>query len=126
MDFFTEDDWNNQNRPPAQPRDVMMTASVILSVIAIMTTCCIYASLVFGALSIILALLARGQQKKLSPQGRLAVMTSTSAIVISVIATVFLFFAAIQQYGSIENFLRAYSQIMESMGGTSLFDGTGI
>ena len=69
----------------------MLTASIVLSVIAMATTCCIYASIVCGSLSIILALLSRGQQKKLSPQGRMAVMTSTMAIVIAVAATVIMF-----------------------------------
>ena len=90
------------------------------------TTCCIYASIVCGSLSIILALLSRGQQKKLSPQGRMAVMTSTMAIVIAVAATVIMFMVTIREYGSFENFLKAYSDIMESMTGMPLFEEGGI
>ena len=32
---FQSDDFNGQYRPPARPQDVMMTASVVLSIIAI-------------------------------------------------------------------------------------------
>lgn len=122
MDFQSDDNYNGQYRPPVRPQDAMLTASIVLSVIAIATTCCIYSSIVCGSLSIILALLSRGQQKKLTPQGKLAVMTSTMAIVIAVLATVMMFVMTIREYGSLENFIKAYSDIMESMTGMPLFE----
>lgn len=126
MDFHSDDNFSGQYRPQARPQYVMMTASIVLSVIAIATTCCIYASIICGSLSIILALLSRGQQKKLSPQGKMAIMTSTAAIIISVLATVIMFVVTIREYGSVENFLKAYSDIMESMTGMPLFEEGGI
>lgn len=125
MDFHSDDNFSEQYRPQARPQDVMLTASIVLSVIAIATTCCIYASIICGSLSIILALLSRGQQKQLSPQGKMAVMTSTAAIIISVLATVIMFVVTIREYGSVENFLKAYSDIMESMTGMPLFEEGG-
>lgn len=122
MDFQSDDNYNGQYRPPVRPQDAMLTASIVLSVIAIATTCCIYSSIVCGSLSIILALLSRGQQKKLTPQGKLAVMTSTMAIVIAVLATVMMFVMTILEHGSLENFIKAYSDIMESMTGMPLFE----
>ena len=126
MVFQSDDNFSGQYRPPARPQDVMMTASVVLSVIAIATTCCIYSSIICGSLAIILALLSRGEQKKLTPQGKLAVMTSTAAIVIAILATVMMFVVTIREYGSFENFLKAYSDIMESMTGMPLFEESGI
>ena len=122
MDFQSDDNYNGQYRPPVRPQDAMLTASIVLSVIAIATTCCIYSSIVCGSLSIILALLSRGQQKKLTPQGKLAVMTSIMAIVIAVLATVIMFVMTIREYGSLETFIKAYSDIMESMTGMPLFE----
>lgn len=112
MDFQSDDNYNGQYRPPVRPQDAMLTASIVLSVIAMITTCCIYSSIVCGSLSIILALLSRGQQKKLTPQGKLAVMTSTMAIVITFFATAMMFVMAIREYGSLENFIKAYSDII--------------
>ena len=122
MDFQSDDNYNGQYRPPVRPQDAMLTASIVLSVIAIATTCCIYSSIVCGSLSIILALLSRGQQKQLTPQGKLAVMTSSMAIVIAVLATVIMFVMTIREYGSLETFIKAYSDIMESMTGMPLFE----
>lgn len=122
MDFHSDDNFNGQYRPQARPQDVMLTASVVLSVIAIATTCCVYSSIICGSLGIILALLSRGQKKQLSPQGRLSVMMGTAAIIISVLATVMMFVVTIREYGSLENFLKAYSDIMESMTGMPLFE----
>lgn len=126
MDFFTEDDWKNQDRPPSQPHDVMMTTAVVLSVIAIAASCCVYASLVCGSLSIILALLSRGQQKKLTPQGKLAITTSVAAIILAVVMAIFLLVTTIQQYGSPQDFMKAYFKIWESAAGTPLSPEGGI
>ena len=126
MDFHSDDNFNRQYRPPAQPQDAMTTAAIVLSVIAVATTCCIYASLVCGSLAIILALLSRGDKKKLTPQGKLAVMTASAAIVIAVVATVILFAVTIREYGSLENFMKAYSDLVESMTGMPLIEGSGI
>lgn len=119
MDFHSDDYYYGESgRPPVQPRDAMMSAAVILSAIAVAASCCVYASIVCGALSITLALLSRGQQKKLSPQGKVAVTTSVVAIVLSVSVTIGMFVSAVHQYGSLENFIKAYSQLMESMTGS--------
>ena len=126
MDFQSDDNFNGQYRPPVRPQDAMLTASVVLSVIAIATTCCIYASVICGSLGITLALLSRGQKKQLTPQGKLAVMTGTAAIVISIIATVIMFAVTIREYGSLENFMKAYSDLVESMTGMPLFEESGI
>ena len=53
-------------------------------------------------------------------------MTGTAAIVISILATVIMFAITIRQYGSLENFMKAYSDLVESMTGMPLFEGSGI
>lgn len=126
MDFQSDDQFNSQYRPPVRQQDAMLSAAIVLSVIAIATTCCIYSSIVCGSLSIILALLSRGDKKQLTPQGKLAVTTSTMAIVISMVATIIMFVITIRQYGSLEDFMQAYSEIIESMTGMSLMEGSGI
>ena len=126
MDFQSDDQFSSQYRPPVRPQDAMLSAGIVLSVIAIATTCCIYSSIVCGSLGIILALLSRGDKKQLTPQGKLAVTTSTMAIVISAVATIIMFVITIRQYGSLENFMKAYSEIIESMTGMSLMEGSGI
>lgn len=129
MEFHSDDQYNGYgapNRPPLQPRDAMTSASIVLSAIAIATSCCIYASIVCGALSIILALLSRGEQKKLSPQGKLAITTSVVAIVLTAATTGYMLFTTIREYGSIENFMKAYSELFENMTGTPLFPEGGV
>lgn len=126
MDFHLFDS-DQESRPVSpQPQDVMQTMATILSVIAIVTTCCIYSSLGCGALSIILALLARGQQKKLTPQGKLTIMTAIAAIVISVSATILMVSMTIQEFGGVESFLKEYSNIMESMTDLPLLEESSI
>ena len=53
-------------------------------------------------------------------------MTASAAIVIAVVATVILFAVTIREYGSLENFMKAYSDLVESMTGMPLIEGSGI
>lgn len=126
MDYEPDHSYEMPPYRQIEPGQGMLTVSVILGGIALATTCCIYSSLILGSLSIILALLSRGKKKKLSPQGKLAVMTASAAMILSVGLTVGMFAMTVQQYGSMENFIKAYTQIMESLTDMPLTDGTGI
>lgn len=120
MDYEPDRSYETPPYRQIEPGQGMLTASVILGTIALATTCCIYSSLILGSLSIILALLSRGKKKKLSPSGKLAVMTAGTAIILSVGITVGMFVMTVHQYGSVEKFLQYYSSMMEELTGESL------
>lgn len=134
MHFDPDHSYNNDSdhpydgRPPFQlmePGQGMLTLSIVLGGIALATTCCIYSSLILGALSIILAMLSRGQKKKLSPEAKVAVATAGAAMLLSVCITAGTFAYSVHQYGSVENFLKQYSSMVESMTGQPVSDAYG-
>lgn len=92
----------------------MVTAAVVLSVIAVSTVCCIYVSFICGILGIIFALLSKGGETTMSPSARTACVVSVTAIVLSVLLLCGSFLTLIMQYGSIEQFWKAYMEILET------------
>lgn len=92
----------------------MTTAAVVLSVIAVSTVCCIYVSFVCGILGIIFALLSKGGETKMSPSARTACTVSVTAIILSVLLLLGSFLTLIIQYGSIEQFWKAYMEMIEA------------
>ena len=93
------------NRPQI---NTMETVAFILSILSIVTCACCYLSLPMGSVAIVLALLSRGGQMKLSSKAKIAIAAGIIGIVLTVIAFTASYYIAIKEYGSIEGILRAY------------------
>ncbi len=100
-------DINKRSRP-------MTTAAVILSIISMSTVCCIYSSLICGALGIIFALLSKGGEWTMSPQAKTAFTVSLLAVILTLGLTIGSFALIIMQYGSFDAFWNEYMQMMEA------------
>lgn len=92
----------------------MTTAAIVLSVIAVSAICCVYPSFLCGILGIIFALLSKGGEMTMSPNARMALMVSITAIVLSVLLLAGSFLTLIIQYGSMEEFWKAYMEMVEA------------
>lgn len=102
-------------RPPADKRSQAMTsAAIVLSVIAISTICCFYISFVCGSLGIIFALLSKGGELTMSPNAKTALTISATAICLTIILTIASFVAVILRYGSLDAFLKAYTELINA------------
>lgn len=107
---------NNQNPytppqfhfQPPKPVNLFETASLVLSIGAIVSCTCFYGSYILGALAIVFALLSRGGQMKLSPKAKLGLILGISAIILTTVVTIGAFYIAIEEYGSIEGIIREY------------------
>lgn len=89
MDYF-----HNQNKnygyydQPTHPTGQMMaTAALILGVAAISTCWTFYLPIALGCLGIVLALLSKGFERKLSGSAKMGILLSISGIVVSFVIT---------------------------------------
>ena len=87
-------------------------AALILGILALLSCTFIYFSVVLGALAIIFALLSRGGKMKFSARARLGLVLAVVAMVLSVLSTSYSFYIVWTEYGSIENLLREYCELM--------------
>lgn len=92
----------------------MTTAAIVMSVIAVATVCCVYISFICGILGIIFALLSRGGETTMSQGAKTALTVSVSAIVLTVLLFAGSLLTLIMEYGSIEEFWKAYMELVDT------------
>lgn len=97
----------NSSFTPEKRSRAMETASLILGAISIATSCCIYAALFCGALSIMFALLSRGGEMKLSQRAKIGLILGIAGIGTTILLYAYSFIVLLGQYGSLENLLDA-------------------
>ena len=108
------DGYSNSIPTSDKRSQAMTTAAIVLSVIAISTICCFYFSFICGSLGIIFALLSKGGELTMSQNAKTALTISAAAICLTVILTITSFVAVILRYGSLDAFLKAYTELLNA------------
>lgn len=98
--------------PPTRRNLAMETASLVLGIIAIASGCCLYSGLICGALACIFAFLSKGGEKTLSQRALIGFWLGIIGIVGAIICYVIMYVMTIEMYGSLENVLRAYCDLL--------------
>ena len=105
--------FNNTYQP--KPRVIRLNmfeaASMVLAIGALVSCTCFYGAYIMGALAILFALLSRGGQMKLSSKAKFGLILGIVAIVLTTIITTVSVYIVIEEFGSIENVLREYSEM---------------
>lgn len=73
---------NSNYTPPPQPSG-MSTASLVLGIIAMALSCCLYLSIPLGALGIIFAILSKGHSRKMTGRAKTGLGLSIGSICLS-------------------------------------------
>lgn len=88
MDYYSE---QSQNTPPVRivtNSNTFLVFSIVFAVLAWMCSCFPFSTIVFGALSIIFAVLSKGSKQKMAPPAWYAVSASLIAMVLSTLSTI--------------------------------------
>lgn len=86
----------------------MATASLVFGILAIITCCCIYTAMIFGALAVIFALLSRGGERKLSSVAVAGLILGIIGMVLGILFISFFIISAILEYGGLEHYIDSY------------------
>ena len=97
---------------PTSPGSGFELSALIFGFLSILSCSILYVSVILGALAILFALLSRGGKQKLSPRAKLGLILGIIGMVLTVLLSVYAFYLAFTQYGSIENLLREYCQML--------------
>lgn len=113
---FQENNDTQKNHTQTSRSETMALASMILGIVALLTSACIYLSVICGSLGIILALISRGSEQTLSLHSKVGLILSIAGLLM----TFFIYLSAILyillKYGGTEEFLQQYSDLYQSMG----------
>ena len=87
MDYNQQYQSSSSAYPPRKA-NAFATASLVMGILALVTLCTIYLPIVFGSLSIIFAVLSKGNERKICGLSCAGIITSVSGIVFSIITIV--------------------------------------
>lgn len=104
MDYqYTRNDRHSQR---------METLSLIMGVIALVTMCTVYPTLICGSLGIVFALLSRGGEFSMQSRAKVGLALSVVALGIIIAMVVYTLVVAQIYFGGIENMMQEMYQMM--------------
>ena len=106
--------------------DNMALASFILGIIAVITSGCIYLAIVCGSLGIILALLSRGGEMKLTSRGIAGLTLSSIGLALTFLIYTAAFLFLIRSFGGIDAFREEYMKLYNTGSIEELYQSMGI
>ena len=89
------------------------TASLVLGILSLVTCCCIYSALPFGALAIIFALLSRGGEMTMDSRGMTGLGLGISGIVLTIVIFIIMFIYTVSFYGGFDAFMQYTNELAE-------------
>lgn len=96
-------------RPPRKTNR-FETASLVLSIGAVLCCSSFYIAYILGALAILFALLSRGGGMKFAAKAKAGIILGIGSIILSTVITAGALYLAIEEYGSVNNILREYAE----------------
>lgn len=112
MDMYGSSYQPNPNQPYRSRRSARMeAASLILGSIALLSCTCLYLAVPCGALAVIFATLSRGGMMSYTSKAQIGMILGIMALVAAIGLYASVLEYAIHQYGSIDGFLKAYSDM---------------
>lgn len=93
----------------------MATAAMVLGIVGISTGCCVYTAIICGALAIMLALLSRGGEMTMSVNAKVGLGLGIAGVATGILMITLSFAYVIQEFGSFENYMEYYFQLMENL-----------
>ena len=105
--------YSNHQAPKAPDKRSapMAAASMALGILSLTTCSCLFLSLPCSALAIIFALLSRGGETTMNSYAKIGLGFGIAGLSLTILLYACAFAYAIYTYGSLENYLRAYSQM---------------
>lgn len=104
----------------------MALASMILGIVAVFTSGCIYLAVVCGALGMIFAFLSKGGGERIPPQGKAGLALSSIGLALTITIYLVAFLFMMQQYGGIDGLLQEYLKLYHVDTMEELYESMGI
>jgi hypothetical protein len=96
----------------------MSVAAMIMGILGLVMSCCVYPAIVFGSLAIIFALLSRGGEMHTNGYAKAGLILGIIGIVCGILFLTYSFFTLLVQFGGWEGYLNYIEELMQEMGYT--------
>lgn len=110
MDYPNNPTENNSRQYSGSPYNSkrsggLAVASLVMGILSLTASCCIYAAIPFGALAIIFALLSRGGERNLDTKGITGLTLGIMGLIATIVIFTFMFIYSVNYYGGLDKFL---------------------
>ena len=110
MDYPNNPTENNSRQYSGSPYSSkrsggLAVASLVMGILSLTASCCIYAAIPFGALAIIFALLSRGGERNLDTKGITGLTLGIMGLIATIVIFTFMFIYSVNYYGGLDKFL---------------------
>ena len=94
----------------------MAVASLLMGILGLVMSCCIYPPIIFGSLAIIFALLSRGGEMHMNSYAKAGLILGIIAIICGILFLIYSILTLLIQFGGIEGYLQYIEDLMQDMG----------
>lgn len=101
------------NRKQTGYHNTFSTLALTFGILSLVTMCCIYSGIVFGALAILFSVLSKGNAVKPCSQARFGMILGIISIICTIVVYAVSYVMILQQYGGFMDYMEYY---MESVG----------
>lgn len=105
---YNKTPYSNGNTYKSRRSSGMATASLVLGIVSLISSSCIYLAMPCGALGVILALLSRGGTRSMDTQAAAGLVLSACGLTFTILFVVFGVFVMYQTFGGWDGILREY------------------
>lgn len=110
-------DYNESNTSYIEMRSAgMAIASLVMGIIGLVMSCCVYPAIIFGSLAIIFALLSRGGEMTTNGYAKAGLILGIIGIVCGILFLIYSLVTVFSQFGSFEGYMHYVEELMEEMG----------
>jgi predicted membrane protein len=88
-----------------------LIASVICSILSLMSCCIIFGSMIFAAMAIVFAILSKGKELKMHWMGKLSIFIAIASLVLSTILTAVSIYSVMSDPEMRQEFYQQYEQM---------------
>lgn len=113
--------FTQENKDPGRS-NVFMILSLVMGIMAFLFSSIIFAAIAAGGLSILFAILSKGNDLRMQTLPKIGILTSVVGICFSIFITAAMFFIVFRNEESREQFMTMYNEMYEEMYGESFED----
>ena len=94
----------------------MSLASMVMGILGLVMSCCVYPVIVFGSLAIIFALLSRGGEMSMNSYARAGMILGIVGLVFGIALLLYSLYTLMIEFGGIEGYMEHIEELLEELG----------
>ena len=94
----------------------MSVASMVMGILGIVMSCCVYPVIICGSLAIIFALLSRGGEMSMNSYARAGMILGIVGLVFGIALLLYSLYTLMIEFGGIEGYLGHMEKLLEELG----------